>query len=80
VPVFSGKTFYGGMRFCPYSKGFSVNSKIRRKLANGIVAPKVAGSSPVGHPLRFWIGKPNTRNRDSSWRLCRELMAAMRQQ
>jgi hypothetical protein len=24
------------------------------------VAPKVAGSSPVGHPLGFPIGKPNT--------------------
>ena len=28
-----------------------------------IVAPKVAGSSPVGHPLGFRIGKPKTRIR-----------------
>jgi hypothetical protein len=27
-----------------------------------IVAPKVAGSSPVGHPSVFRIGKPETRN------------------
>jgi hypothetical protein len=26
-----------------------------------IVAPKDAGSSPVGHPFRFCIGKPKTR-------------------
>ena len=26
-----------------------------------IVAPKVAGSSPVGHPLVFGVGKPDTR-------------------
>jgi hypothetical protein len=30
-------------------------------LCRRIVAPKVAGSSPVGHPLRFRIGKPDTR-------------------
>jgi hypothetical protein len=34
-----------------------------------IVAPKVAGSSPVGHPLRFRIGKPNT----LKWEVCRRL-------
>jgi hypothetical protein len=28
-----------------------------------IVAPKVAGSSPVGHPPTFSIGKPNERRR-----------------
>ena len=28
------------------------------------MAPKVAGSSPVGHPTRFRRGKLNRRNRD----------------
>jgi hypothetical protein len=28
---------------------------------------KVAGSSPVGHPLRFRIGKANPQNRDAAW-------------
>jgi hypothetical protein len=28
-----------------------------------IVAPKVAGSSPVGHPPEFRIGKANQQNR-----------------
>jgi hypothetical protein len=32
----------------------------------GIVAPKGAGSSPVGHPPMFRIGKPNRRKTKES--------------
>ena len=32
------------------------------------MAPKGAGSSPVGHPHRFRISKPNTRNKRESRR------------
>ena len=32
----------------------------------GIVAPKVAGSSPVGHPPRFRIDKPNSQKAKES--------------
>jgi hypothetical protein len=38
----------------------------RRHLQIGIVAPKVAGSSPVGHPSTFSIDKPKTRKEKES--------------
>ena len=39
---------------------FPVLDDTRRHLQIGIVAPKVAGSSPVGHPPAFRIGEPDT--------------------
>ena len=38
---------------------------------------KVAGSSPVGFPPRFRIGKPNTRKIIEPWSMLQRPMAAM---
>ena len=49
-----------------------LRSRIGSDVLIRIVAPKVAGSSPVGHPLKSLIGKPETRLQGScrsvSWR------------
>jgi hypothetical protein len=39
-----------------------------------LVAPEVAGSSPVGHPLRFRIGKANPQKRDAVRCSCRAFL------
>jgi hypothetical protein len=54
----------GTLRTLPTRKlrdlqGLPVLGDTRRHLQIGIVAPKVAGSSPVGHPSTFRIDKPN---------------------
>jgi hypothetical protein len=54
----------GTLRTLPTRKlrdlqGLPVLGDTRRHLQIGIVAPKGAGSSPVGHPLIFPIDKPN---------------------
>ena len=53
------------------SKGIGLDKQFLQRTAttrNGcqrIVAPKGAGSSPVGHPPVFRIGKANLQNRDA---------------
>jgi hypothetical protein len=57
----------GTLRTLPTTKlrdlqDFPVLGDTRRHPQIGIVAPKVAGSSPVGHPPIFRIGTPNKRD------------------
>jgi hypothetical protein len=59
--------FIASLRFATNLFLFLIESCVRlvavAQLAeHRIVAPKVAGSSPVGHPLRFSRDKPDMRN------------------
>ena len=62
---------FGGVRawFSPYLSYMLLRIRTRPEVLIRIVAPKVAGSSPVGHPLYSRIGKPNT----LTWEVCRRL-------
>jgi hypothetical protein len=65
-----GKNASGRTRTpCPTKAGFSAylnhirgHSRTHPDMLIRIVAPKVAGSSPVGHPPTFRIDKPDTQN------------------
>ena len=46
-------------RFRLYLKHILLRARMHLDVPIGIVAPKVAGSSPVGHPSTFRIDKPN---------------------
>src|SRR5215217_1197531 len=58
------------------SKEIGLNKPILQPIATPrnrcrrIVAPKVAGSSPVGHPSIYRIGKANPRKRGADWCSC----------
>jgi hypothetical protein len=59
---------FGGVRawFSPYLSYMLLRIRTRPEVLIRIVAPKVAGSSPVGHPSRFGLSMPNRRKAKES--------------
>jgi hypothetical protein len=72
-------------RWATASKTISLHKPILQRTAtpgNGcrriVALEKDAGSSPVGHPPVFRIGKLNPQNRDAVWCPCREFLTPPR--
>jgi hypothetical protein len=67
---------FGGVEagFSPYLSHMLPRFRTLPDVLLRIVAPKVAGSSPVGHPPIFRIGKVNSQIRDAAWCSCWALL------
>jgi hypothetical protein len=70
---------FGGVRagFSPYLSYMLLRIRTRPEVLIRIVAPKGAGSSPVGHPLQFGIGKPKMRKLKEAWSKHRGLLTPL---
>jgi hypothetical protein len=63
--------------FSLYLSHILLRKRTDQDMARRIVAPEGAGSSPVGHPLRFRIDKPNRRETKESRYKHRELLTPL---